>query len=66
MAPSTITVFTFDTSAAQTTAATGSMMGATLTALPSMTTMSAYFPGVSDPVREAMPATVAPPIVAHC
>ena len=56
---------TFDTSAAQTTAPTGSMIGATFTARPSMITMSAFLPGVSDPVRSASPATCAPPIVAH-
>src|SRR5215510_13674442 len=60
-----MTVFTFETSAAQTTAPTGSMIGATFTAEPSMITMSAFLPGVIDPVRSAMPATFAPPRVAH-
>ena len=41
------------------------MIGATFTADPSMMTMSAFLPGVSDPVRSAMPATSAPPSVAH-
>ena len=52
-------------SAAQTTAPTGSMIGATFTAFVSMMTMSAFLPGVSEPVRSAMPATSAPPIVAQ-
>ena len=43
-----MTVFTLEMSAAQTTAPTGSMIGATLTALPSMITMSAFLPGVSE------------------
>ncbi len=59
-----MTVLTFETSAAQTTAPTGSMTGATFTADPSMMTMSACLPGVSEPVRSAIPATCAPPIVA--
>jgi hypothetical protein len=41
---STITVSTFDTSAAQTTAATGSMTGATFGDFVSMITRSAFLP----------------------
>ena len=41
------------------------MIGATFTADPSMITMSAFLPGVIEPVRSAMPATFAPPIVAQ-
>ena len=62
--PSIRTVRTFEVSAAQTTAPTGSMTGATFTAEPSMITMSAFLPGVIDPARSAMPATFAPPRVA--
>ena len=62
ISPATMTVLTFETSAAQTTAPTGSMIGATFTADPSMITMSAFLPGVSEPVRSAMPATSAPPM----
>jgi hypothetical protein len=39
--------------------------GATLTALSSMTKISAFFSGVGDLARNAVPAAVAPPIVAH-
>ena len=41
------------------------MIGATLTAWPSMITRSAFLPGVIDPVRSAMPATLAPSSVAQ-
>ena len=64
ISPSTRTVFTLEMSAAQTTAPTGSIIGATFTADPSMMTTS-VFPGVSEPVRSEIPATSAPPIVAH-
>ena len=60
-----MTVATVEMSAAQTTAATGSMTGATFTAPPSMMTMSAFLPGVIDPVRSAIPATLAPSSVAQ-
>ena len=60
-----MTVWTLEMSAAQTTAPTGSMTGATLTAFVSMITRSAFLPGVIEPVRSAMPATLAPSSVAQ-
>ena len=60
-----MTVLTFEMSAAQTTAPTGSMIGATFTADPSMITMSAFLPGreragpVGDP-GDLRPADASP------
>jgi hypothetical protein len=41
------------------------MTGATLMAVASMSTMSAFLPGVSEPVRLSRPATYAPLSVAN-
>src|SRR5207247_5909938 len=49
--PPMITVSTLETSAQRVTAATGSITGATFSAVASMTTTSACLPGVSEPVR---------------
>ena len=62
--PSTMTCSTLDTSAHSVTAATGSCTGATLIAVASITTMSAFLPGVRDPTRSSRPATWAPLAVA--
>ena len=64
--PATITVSTFDTSAQSTTAATGSITGATFSAVASISTTSACLPGLSVPTLSSSPATCAPSTVAAC
>src|SRR5690606_22685523 len=62
--PSTMTVSTLETSAHSVTAATGSFTGTMLMSRASMSTTSAFLPGVSEPVRSSTPATYAPLMVA--